>query len=69
MSHPTCDVPAHADHEREVSRAAKRIEKLEAALKTIIETPCDANPRVLVGACTCCLHDRMVARAALDGVE
>lgn len=64
-----CDVPAHADHEREIRRAADRILKLEAALKTIIEAPCDAHGQILVSACACCLHDRMIARAALDGVE
>lgn len=75
-SHVTCDVPAHTDHERELRRAIDtiaardaRIALLEKALKAIIETPCDANGQVLVGACACCLHDRMQARGALEGIE
>lgn len=58
------------DAQRELARAAKRIVLLEKALKRILEAPCDARgTSVLATACTCCLHDRMVARAALDGVE
>jgi hypothetical protein len=61
--------PRDLDAPRELSHAAKRITKLETALKTIIDAPCDANGQILVSACSCCLHDRMIARAALDGVE
>lgn len=75
-THVSCEVPAHADHERELRRAIgtvaardARIAILEKALHAILTAPCDANGQVLVGACACCLHDRMHARAALEGIE
>lgn len=61
--HPDLDAP------RELSRAAKRILILEAALKEIAEGHCDARGATLLGSCKCCLHDRTIAKAALAGVE
>lgn len=72
----SCDVPAHTDHERELRRAAEKIQQLEArnvvltnALADIVHAPCDANGQILANACACCMHDRMIARAALDGLK
>lgn len=52
------------DARRELVKAARRIDVLERALREIRHAPCDASGT----SCPCCLHDRAVATAALDGV-
>lgn len=59
------------DSGRELKRAVARIATLENALREIRTTPCSAPDEAdgTGAACLCCLHDRMLAVAALDGVE
>lgn len=47
-----------------LASAQARIEHLEAALHEIAAAPCDASG-VKGPTCACCLHDRMLASAAL----
>lgn len=54
------------DARRELLRAAQRIEVLEAALHEIRSAACDAPGSAT--SCACCMHDRLIATAALEGV-
>lgn len=73
LSIVTCDHPAHADTSRELARAAKQIRQLEARVVTLTNALADITSSTCGsvhsdGPCACCLHDRMIAQSALDGV-
>ena len=56
------------DSGRELMKAIARIATLEKALHEIRTTPCSAPDEVdgTGAACLCCMHDRMIAAAALS---
>lgn len=58
--------PAGFDTQRELVRAAARIEILAKALREIQTAPCDSASGA---SCLCCLHDRTIAVAALRVLE
>lgn len=52
------------DSGRELLNAFRRVEVLSKALEEIRSAPCEAEGNA---SCLCCLHDRMIATAALKG--
>jgi hypothetical protein len=60
------DPPVDLDAQRELSRAARRIVELEAALMRIRTSACDAPGEG--SACACCIARRRMAFAALEGL-
>lgn len=63
---PRAVVAIDFDAQRELLRAASRIEVLRKALEEIRTTPCEASG---AASCLCCMFDRMIAANALKVLE